>query len=95
MERGIKLRKRIFRIFPHAVVMVGRTIKSYALLSVTIVLSFSMLLGYLLYRLIDNFKNKLPKFFKTEGFMNFFVIVILILFILYLCDLHMVEWLNY
>lgn len=53
------------------------------------------ILGYLLYRLIENFKNKLPKFFKTEGFMNFFVIVILILFILYLCDLHMVEWLNY
>jgi len=51
--------------------------------------------GFLLYRLIENIKNKLPRFFKTEGFMNFFVILILILFILYLCDLHMVEWLNY
>ena len=52
-------------------------------------------IGFWLYRLIDSIKNKLPRFFKTEGFMNFFVILILILFILYLCDLHMVEWLNY
>lgn len=51
--------------------------------------------GFLLYRLIENIKNKLPRFFKTEGFMNFFVILILILFIIYLCDLRMVEWLNY
>ena len=53
------------------------------------------MLGYFLYRLINNIKNKLPKFFKTEGFMNFFVIVVLILFIIYLCDLHVVEWLSY
>jgi len=52
------------------------------------------ILGYLLYRIIENIKNKLPRFFKSEGFMNFFVILILILFIVYLCDLHMVEWLN-
>ena len=51
--------------------------------------------GYFLYRLIEKIKNKLPKFFKTEGFMNFFVILILVLFIIYLCDLHMIEWLNY
>ena len=36
-------------VFRHALVMVGRTWKSYALLSVTIVLSFALLLGYLLY----------------------------------------------
>ena len=40
---------RLFGILRHAVVMVGRTIKSYAMLSVTIVLSFSLLLGYLLF----------------------------------------------
>ena len=51
--------------------------------------------GYFLYRLIEKIKNKLPKFFKTEGFMNFFVILILVLFIIYLCDLHMIEWFNY
>lgn len=52
------------------------------------------MLGYFLYRIIEKIKNKLPKFFKTEGFMNFFVILILVLFIIYLCDLHMIEWLN-
>ena len=51
--------------------------------------------GYLLYSILEKIKNRLPRFFKTEGFMNFFVIVILILFIIYLCDLNMVEWLNY
>ena len=37
----------LFSSFRHALKMVGRTWKSYALLSVTIVLSFSLLLGYL------------------------------------------------
>lgn len=37
------------KIFKHAFTMVGRTRKSYALLSVTILLSFSLLLGYLTY----------------------------------------------
>lgn len=36
-------------ILRHAMVMVGRTLKSYALLSVTIVMSFSLLLGYLVF----------------------------------------------
>lgn len=36
-------------ILRHAVTMVGRTLKSYALLSVTIVLSFALLLGYLVF----------------------------------------------
>ena len=37
------------RILRHGAVMVRRNLRSYALLSVTIVLSFSLLLGYLLY----------------------------------------------
>ena len=53
------------------------------------------ILGYYLYRIIERIKNKLPRFFKTEGFMNFFVFLILVLFIIYLCDLHMIEWFNY
>ena len=36
-----------FRILRHSLTMVGRTLRSYMLLSVTIVLSFSLLLGYL------------------------------------------------
>ena len=39
--------KSSFRIFRHSLTMVGRTLRSYMLLSVTIVLSFSLLLGYL------------------------------------------------
>lgn len=41
--------KNLFRILRHSFTMVGRTIRSYALLSVTIVLSFALLLGYLGY----------------------------------------------
>ncbi len=36
-------------ILRHAIMMVGRTLRSYALLSVTIILSFSLLLGYLVW----------------------------------------------
>ena len=38
-----------FSMVRHAAKMVGRTIRSYALLSVTMVLSFSPFLGYLTY----------------------------------------------
>lgn len=43
------MKKQAFSIFRHAMVMVSSTLKSYVLLSVTIVLSFSLLLGYMLY----------------------------------------------
>ena len=43
------MRKYPFRILRHAILMVGRTLKSYVLLSVTIILSFSLLLGYLVW----------------------------------------------
>lgn len=39
----------LFSMIRHAVKMVGRTLRSYALLSVTMVLSFSLFLGYLTY----------------------------------------------
>ena len=42
-------RKRWFPIASHAMTMVGRSMRSYGLLSVTIIMSFSLLLGYLLY----------------------------------------------
>lgn len=44
--------KQYFRILKHSFTMVGRTLRSYALLSVTIVLSFTLLLGYLV--LVDS-----------------------------------------
>ena len=42
------MKKQIRSILGHAFVMGRRNLKSYGLLSVTIVLSFSLLLGYLL-----------------------------------------------
>ena len=39
---------RLFAVLRHACTMVGRRIKTYAFLSVTIILSFSFLLGYLM-----------------------------------------------
>ena len=42
-------KQKLFGTVRHACLMVGRTVKSYALLSVTVVLSLSLLLGYLCY----------------------------------------------
>ncbi len=42
-------KRKLLPILRHAGKMVGRTLKSYALLSVTIILTFSLFLGYLLY----------------------------------------------
>ena len=39
--------RKLLRILRHSVTMVGRNLRSYAMLSVTIVISFSLLLGYL------------------------------------------------
>lgn len=52
------------------------------------------ILGFWLYRLIERIKVKLPKFFKTDGFINVFVIVLLIISIVYLFDWPVIEWLN-
>lgn len=52
------------------------------------------LFGYFLYRVIDNIKVKLPSFFKTDGFLNFFVILILIISIIYLFDWPVIDWLS-
>ncbi len=54
-----------FRIFRHSITMVKRTKRSYLSLSVTIVLSFSLLLGYLL--LIDSeIYNKYKHIFQIN-----------------------------
>ena len=52
------------------------------------------MLGYLLYRIIEKIKVKLPKIFKSDGFINLFVIVILLLGIIYLFDWSIIRWLN-
>lgn len=50
--------------------------------------------GYCLYRLMEAIKTKLPEIFKTDGIINFFVIIVLIIAIIYLFDWHVIEWLN-
>lgn len=49
-------------------------------------------LGYFLYYLTEKIKIKLPSIFKTEGFINFVIILILILGIIYLFDWNVIEW---
>ena len=51
-------------------------------------------LGFYLYTVIEKIKINLPKIFKTDGFMNFIVILILILVIIYLSDWQVITWLN-
>jgi len=51
-------------------------------------------LGYVLYHLVEKIKTKLPKIFKTDGFINFVVIFILILGMIYLFDWHVINWVN-
>mgnify|MGYP000862971334 FL=1 len=52
-------------LFMHAILMVKRTLRNYALLSVTIVFSFSILLGYLTY--VDaNLYNDYKEIFATS-----------------------------
>ena len=48
LGRSEKMKLNLFAVLRHAVTMVGRRLKTYAFLSVTIILSFSFLLGYLL-----------------------------------------------
>ena len=43
-------------------------------------------IGFYLYRFLDGFKSKLPKFLRNHIVYNIVIITILILFILYLCN---------
>ena len=50
------------------------------------------ILGLIIYRIIDNIHNNLPKILKTEGFINFLVILLSIIGIVYLFDIPVLEW---
>lgn len=49
------------------------------------------ILGYFLYRFMDAVSERLPNILKTDGFVNFFVIVILIIVIIFLFDINLVD----
>lgn len=53
------------------------------------------IIGYFLYKLTEWIKIKLPKIFKTDGFINFLVITTLMIIIIYIFNLHTIEWLNH
>lgn len=59
--------KRQTPILRHAAVMVLRTLKSYALLSVTIIMSFSLFLGYLAYTDTAIYNNHKSLFSQRRG----------------------------
>ncbi len=50
------------------------------------------IIGCYLYLLIENIHNNLPKVLKTEGFINFLVILLSIIGIIYLFDINILEW---
>ena len=52
------------------------------------------ILGFYLYTILDKINSKLPNILKTDGFINFIVILILILVIIYLSDWEIITWLN-
>lgn len=51
-------------------------------------------LGFLIYTVSEGISNYLPKVFKTEGFINFLVIFILILVIVFLFNINVLGWFN-
>ena len=57
---------KLFAILGHSMVMVGRTIKNYVMLSMTVVLSFSILLCYLLIT-DSNLYNSYKSYLSSDG----------------------------
>lgn len=53
------------------------------------------IIGGFIYSLSENVSNKLPKVLKTEGFINFIVIITIILLIIYLFNINVLGWFNY
>ncbi len=52
-------------------------------------------IGGFIYSLSESVSNKLPKVLKTEGFINFIVIITIILLIIYLFNINVLGWFNY
>ena len=49
------------------------------------------ILGFFLFKFTDTITSYLPKIFKTDGFINFFVVVILILVIIYVFNINLLD----
>ena len=51
-------------------------------------------LGFLIYKFSEDISKSLPKVFKSDGFINFIVVIILILIIVYLFNINVLGWFN-
>ncbi len=51
-------------------------------------------IGFIIYTASENISNYLPKIFKTDGFINFIVIFILLLVIIFLFNINVLGWFN-
>ena len=65
------MKRKPFGILRHAVKMVGRNIRSYAMLSVTIILSFSILLGFMGYMDTEHYNTNKKILALDRGFLRF------------------------
>lgn len=52
------------------------------------------MIGFFIYDISERLGNKLPKVFKTDGFINFMVILILIIVIVYLFNINLLGLVN-
>lgn len=50
--------------------------------------------GFFIYDISEKLSNMLPKMFKTDGFINFVVIVMLIVIIVYLFNINLLGWVS-
>ena len=51
-------------------------------------------LGYLLYGLSESIGRKVPKIFRSDGFINFLVILVLIIAIIYIFNIDLMRFIN-
>ena len=70
---------------------IGRTFDVYDIILNTC----GGIIGGFIYSLSESVSNKLPKVLKTEGFINFIVIITIILLIIYLFNINVLGWFNY
>ena len=58
---------RFFKMIGHGTLMMVRTLRNYAMLSMSVVLSFSVLLGYLVYTDSTLFNQYKDVLYKPDG----------------------------
>ena len=51
-------------------------------------------LGFLIYNITESLGSKLPKIFKTEGFINFIVVLLILLEIIYVFNINLIGLVN-